>query len=67
MTLYDALNKIKKFVYQPKPGETLVDIVINSVALMRSLELREKLGDKDIEHVEEIIRKIRMEQTQKKC
>ena len=39
LKLYDALNKIKKFVFQPKLGETLVDIVINSVALMRSLEV----------------------------
>ena len=39
LKLYDALNKIPKFVYQPKLRETLVDIVINSVALMRSLKL----------------------------
>ena len=39
LKLYDALNKIKNFGYQPKLGQTIVDIVINSVALMRSLKL----------------------------
>ena len=39
--LYDTLNKVNNFPgYQPtKKSETLVDIVINSVALMRSLNL----------------------------
>ena len=41
LKLYDTVNKIKNFSgYQPKScTETLVDIVINSVALMRSLKL----------------------------
>ena len=41
LKLYDTVNKIKNFPgYQPKScTETLVDILINSVALMRSLKL----------------------------
>ena len=48
LKLYDAVNKIKNFGYQPKVGDTIVDIVINSVALMRSLKLRDKLTDNDM-------------------
>ena len=62
LKLYDAVNKIKNFGYQPKVGDTIVDVVINSVALMRSLKLRDKLADNDIEDVEELIRKISLEQ-----
>ena len=64
--LYDTVNKVNNFLgYQPtSPSEILVDIVINSVALMRSLKLQEKLSDQDVEAVEELIREIRMEETQ---
>ena len=62
LKLYDAVNKIKNFGYQPKLGDTIVDIEINSVALMRSLKLRDKLTDNDVEDVEELIREISLEQ-----
>ena len=61
LKLYDAVNKIKNFVYQAKLGDTIVDIVINSVALMRSLKLRDKLTDNEVEDVEELVRQISLE------
>ena len=54
LKLYYAVNKIKNFGYQPKVGDTIVDVVINSVALVRLLKLRGKLTDNDVEDVEEL-------------
>ena len=48
--VYDTVNKTKNFPgYQPKScQETLMDIVISSVGLMRYLKCTKKLSEADI-------------------
>ena len=66
--VYAEVNRIKNFPrYQLKScQETILDIVISSVGLMRYLVLSKKLSKADIEKAEDLITDIHMENTRKK-
>ena len=66
--VYDTMNRINNFPrYQPNScQETLMDIVISSVGLMRYLKFRKKLSEADIEEAEDLIKDIHMENTRQK-
>ena len=66
--VYAEVNRIKQFPrYQPKScQETMLDIVISSVGLMRYLVSSKKLPKADIEKAEDFITDIHMENSRKK-
>ena len=66
--VYDTVNRIKNFPgYQPKGcQETLMDIVICSVGLMRYLKFRNKLSEADVQEAEDLIKNIQVENTRQK-
>ena len=62
LQVFDKVNRLTKFPgYQPKPKESLLEIVIKSVGLMRLLKQNKKLVDSEVEEAEDLIKDIRTE------
>ena len=67
LQLFDKVNRLTKFPgYQPKQKESLLEIVIKSVGLMRLLKQNKKLVDSEVEEAEDLIKDIRAERTWQK-
>ena len=61
------VNRLTKFLgYQPKQKESLLEIVIKLVGLMRLLKQNKKLVDSEVEEAEDLIKDIRAERIQQK-
>ena len=64
LQVFDKVNRLTKFPgYQPKQKESLLEIVIKSVGLMRLLKQNKKLVDSEVE-AEDLIKDIRAERIQ---
>ena len=62
LKIFDAVNKLPQFPgYQPKfSTETLSEIVVKSVGLMRILNIKKKLPEKEVEQFEDLLTDIRV-------
>ena len=62
LQLFNKVNRLTKFPgYQPKQNESLLEIVIKLVGLMRLLKQNKKLVDSEVEEAEDLIKDIRAE------
>ena len=67
LQLFDKVNRLTKFPgYQPKQKESLLEIVIKSVGLIRLLKQNKMLVDSEVEEAEDLIKDIRAERIQQK-
>ena len=67
LQVFDKVNGLTKFPgYQPKPKESLLQIVIKSVGLMRLLKQNKKLVDSEVEEAEDLIKAIRTERVRQR-
>ena len=67
LQVFDKVNILTKFPgYQPKQKESLLEIVIKLVVLMRLLKQNKKLVDSEVEEAEDLIKDIRAERIQQK-
>ena len=62
LQVFDKVNRFTKFPgYQPKQKETLLEIVIKLVGLMRLLKQNKKLVDSEVKEAEDLIKDITAE------
>ena len=69
LKVYDKVNHIKNFPrYKPKNNqETLLDMVIMSVALMRQMKLSNNLPPEEVREIEDLITAIQKDESMEQC